>query len=199
MIGRLVRRPMTWVVVVILAAGGALGLFWFQPWKLVVDQRVDERLSDAAPAAGPSADPTDDGSTADGPTDDPTGEPTDGAATEPVLLAEGDFVTHEHATTGTARIVRNPDGSHQLELADLDTSNGPDLRVWLTDQPVIDGRDGWHVFDDGAWVELGPLKGNQGNQVYDIPADVDLADYRSVSVWCRRFAVSFGAAEVVTG
>ena len=196
MIGRLVRRPVTWVVVFILAVGGALGLYWFQPWKLVVDQRVDERLSNATPTPSPAAEPVDDGATAD-PT--ASAEPAGGTATEPVLLAEGDFVTHEHATTGTARLVRNPDGSHQLEFADLDTSNGPDLRVWLTDQPVIAGRDGWHVFDDGAWVELGPLKGNQGNQVYDIPADVDLADYRSVSIWCRRFAVSFGAAEVPTG
>jgi hypothetical protein len=111
-----------------------------------------------------------------------------------VLLAKGEFISHEHTTTGAARIIRHPDGSHRLELAGLDTSNGPDLRVWLTDQPVIDGRDGWHVFDDGAWVELGPLKGNQGDQAYDLPAEVDPGDYTSVSIWCKRFSVSFGAA-----
>jgi hypothetical protein len=70
--------------------------------------------------------------------------------------------------------------------------------VWLSDAPVIDGRDGWHVFDDGAYLSLGPLKGNIGDQVYDIPADTDLTRFTSVSVWCDRFDVSFGAAPLQT-
>jgi hypothetical protein len=45
-------------------------------------------------------------------------------------------------------------------------------------------------------VNLGRLKGNQGNQNYRIPADVDLSRYTSVSIWCDRFNVSFGAAEL---
>lgn len=165
-----------------LAAGGAFGLYWFQPWTLVTDQRVDEALSTPVPVAptpGPAATQT--------MAPEPAG---------PVLVAQGDLISHEHATTGTVRIVRNPDGSQVLELVDLETSNGPDLWIWLTDQPVIEGQDGWHVFDDGAYVELGRLKGNQGNQQYEIPGDVDLADYSSVSVWCKRFSVSFGAAEL---
>ena len=81
-----------------------------------------------------------------------------------------------------------------LERQGLDTSNGPDLRVWITDAPVIQGRDGWFVFDDGAYVDLGPLKGNQGNQNYALPAGVDLGQLTSVSIWCQRFRVSFGAA-----
>ncbi|MDX6760123.1 MULTISPECIES: DM13 domain-containing protein [Streptomyces] len=76
------------------------------------------------------------------------------------------------------------------------TSNGPDLRVWLTDAPVKEGKEGWHVFDDGKYVSLGKLKGNKGDQNYPIPADVQLADYTSVTIWCDRFDVSFGAAEL---
>jgi hypothetical protein len=53
---------------------------------------------------------------------------------------------------------------------------------------------GWHVFDDGAYVDLGRLKGNRGDQNYPVPADVDLGRYRSVTIWCDRFNVSFGAA-----
>jgi len=109
-------------------------------------------------------------------------------------VSTGSFITHEHETSGTARLVRNPDGSHQVELADLDTSDGPDLRVWLTDQKVREGSAGWRVFDDGKWVELGRLKGNRGDQVYPLPAELDPADFRSLSIWCKRFAVSFGAA-----
>lgn len=110
------------------------------------------------------------------------------------MLTQGSFVTHEHETTGTARVIRNADGSHQLELVGLDTSDGPDLRVWLSDQPVRTGADGWHVFDDGEYAELGRLKGNHGNQVYRLGAGLDPADFRSVSIWCKRFSVSFGAA-----
>ncbi|MEU6075657.1 DM13 domain-containing protein [Micromonospora sp. NPDC047074] len=175
---RLFRAPLTWVVVVVLAAGSTFGLYWFQPWKLVTDAEVDEALSSVAP------------------TPVPIGSATRAPATPagPVLVGQGDFVTHEHDTSGSARIVRRPDGRHRLELVGLATSNGPDLRVWLTDQPVRNGTAGWRVFDDGRWVELGRLKGNRGDQGYDIPADVDLTGLTSVSIWCKRFAVSFGAA-----
>src|SRR5690606_3123043 len=188
MLGRLLPKPLTWVPLPLLVAGAGAGLYWFQPWKLVVDERVDEALSTPAPVRAGEPVP---GSPA--PT---TSSPAPPAG--PVLVAQGEFISHEHATSGSARLIRHPDGSHQLELVGLDTSNGPDLRVWLTDQPVIEGRDGWHVFDDGAWVELGELKGNQGDQVYDIPAEVAPDEYTSVSIWCRRFSVSFGAAELTT-
>ena len=115
---------------------------------------------------------------------------------EPAVLAEGEFISHEHGTSGSAAILELPDGSRVLRIEDLDTSNGPDLKVWLTDAPVLEGTDGWHVFDDGRYVDLGSLKGNQGSQNYPIPADVDLSDLTSVSIWCDRFSVSFGAVEL---
>ena len=52
-------------------------------------------------------------------------------------------------------------------LENLATSDGPDLHVWLTDRPVIEGSAGWYLFDDGRYVELGPLKANNGNQRRD--------------------------------
>jgi hypothetical protein len=172
----------TWLVVVLLGAGGAVGLYWFQPWRLFTDTVVTETLSvPATPTPSAAGTPAGPNASAAGP-----------AAA--VVVSTGSFITHEHETSGTARLVRNPDGSHQVELADLDTSNGPDLRVWLTDQKVREGSAGWRVFDDGKWVELGRLKGNRGDQVYPLPADLDPADFRSLSIWCKRFAVSFGAA-----
>lgn len=83
-----------------------------------------------------------------------------------------------------------------LRLEDLDTSNGPLLKVWLTDALVRAGKDGWYVFDDGRHVDLGPLKGNKGSQNYALPTEVELSQYHSVSIWCARFHVSFGAAEL---
>lgn len=121
-------------------------------------------------------------------------EPAPGAAAQPIELARGELISHEHDTTGTARILQLADGSRILRLENLDTSNGPDPKVWLSDAAVVPGRAGWHVFDDGKYLDLGALKGNKGSQNYALPRDADLDDYASVSVWCDRFNVSFGAA-----
>ncbi|MDH3497546.1 MAG: DM13 domain-containing protein, partial [Gemmatimonadota bacterium] len=45
-----------------------------------------------------------------------------------------------------------------------------------------------------GFVGLGGLKGNVGDQNYDIPAGTDLTRYRTVTIWCRRFSVNFGSA-----
>jgi hypothetical protein len=45
-------------------------------------------------------------------------------------------------------------------------------------------------------VDLGVIKGNVGDQNYDVPADVDLARYQSVAIWCKRFGVNFGSASM---
>ena len=111
-----------------------------------------------------------------------------------VAVASGTLITHEHTTSGKAELMRLPDGRHQLVLRDLATSDGPDLRIWLSDQPVVEGQAGWRLFDDGKWVELGRLKATHGTHVYDVPDGADVTQYTSVTIWCKRFAVSFGAA-----
>jgi hypothetical protein len=147
----------------------AVALPIFQPWKLFVDQTVEEGVPSTASGA---------------------------SATEPVVLASGQLITHEHETTGTVEVLRLPDGSRVVRLEDLRTSNGPALKVWITDAPVIEGLDGWNVFDDGRYVDLGDLKGNIGSSNYPLPDDVDISQLNSVSIWCDRFNVSFGAAEL---
>ncbi|MFV0133140.1 DM13 domain-containing protein [Streptomyces sp. HMX87] len=178
-------RPWFIGVLVVAVAGAGFGLYWFQPWKLWQNETVEEALPGAvvtpapapdAPSAGPSASPT----------------PPPG----PRTLAAGELISHEHTTSGTVQLVRLADGSHVVRLENLDTSNGPDLHVWLTDAPVKEGKAGWHVFDDGEYVSLGKLKGNKGSQNYNLPEDVDPSRFSSVSIWCDRFDVSFGAAEL---
>jgi len=182
------------VAVAVLAAG----LAWFQPWKLWVDQRVDDKLPAVALAAVPSPTPTPSRSTVSpAAIKSPSAAPSAGDPPGPRLLARGELISHEHATHGTVSVVVQSDGTRVLAIAHLDTSNGPDLHVWLTDAPVRPGKDGWHVFDDGAHVSLGTLKGNVGNQVYPIPKEVDLSRLTSVTIWCARFDVSFGAARLV--
>jgi len=170
---------------VILGAAGAVAfgvaMAVFQPWLLFVDVTATDALPTVAPSASPSSTETPDDSEPEG----------------PVALASGDFVSHEHATSGTATIVQNPDGSRVLAIAGLDTSNGPDLHVWLSAADVVEGVDGWYTAGSAAYIDLGPLKGNLGDQVYEIPADADLSTVRSVDIWCVRFSVSFGAAQLL--
>ena len=184
-------RPWAVGVVVVAVAAVGLGSYWFQPWKLWQDQTVTEALPSAVE---PSAEPEEDRPEATS----STGSPTPSAPTPagPETLASGELISHEHTTSGAVKLVRLADGSHVVRLENLDTSNGPDLRVWLTDAPVKEGRAGWHVFDDGEYVSLGRLKGNKGSQNYPLPAGVDPARFNSVSIWCDRFDVSFGAAEL---
>ena len=161
----------------------AVALPLFQPWRLFTDKVVDEALPGAVPISTQSSSTT-----------PPTvsGKPS----TAPEVLLTGKLITHEHATEGTVAVLRLADGSRVLRLENLDTSDGPDLKVWLSDAAVVPGRGGWHVFDDGKYRSLGSLKGNHGNQNYAIPSAVKLDEFRSVAIWCDRFNVSFGAAEL---
>jgi hypothetical protein len=165
------------LVVVLVAALAA-----FQPWKLLVNDVVDE----AAPAVATSPAPAVSGSAAPSL---PTG---------PVRVASGNFISHEHETNGKVSIIALEDGSNVLRIENLDTSNGPDLKVWVSQSPVIPGTDGWRIFGEDKYdfVDLGPLKGNIGNQNYKIPNNVNPLDYQSITIWCDRFSVSFGAAEL---
>ncbi|MDI9890704.1 DM13 domain-containing protein [Microbacterium sp. IEGM 1404] len=182
------RRKAVWIIG---AAGAAAVLLvaglLFQPWLLFVDVRVADRIP--SPQSTPSTvmEPVE---MADPETEDATPAPPAG----PRDLAAGSLISHEHETSGSVRIIENPDGTRQLALVGLATSNGPDVHVWLSAGPVVEGRDGWYTAASYDHVDLGPLRGNLGDQLYDIPADVDLSTFRTVDLWCERFGVSFGAA-----
>lgn len=164
-------------------------LVWFQPHKLFIDDRVDEDLPVAAADDGVE-DPATDSLTGDG-ADEPADPPV--AADGVVDLATGDFISRDHGTTGAVRVVELADGSRFVRLEDLATDNGPDLFVWLTTN-TADGHEG--AFRD-EYVNLGRLKGNIGNQNYELPADVAIEEWQSVVIWCDRFSSAFGAADLV--
>jgi len=182
----------------IAAAGAAavllaIGLAVFKPWLLFVDVRVDEPIPTVAASpenARPSA-----STSADAPSP-PVAAPTRQAPPGPVQVAAGSLVSHEHMTSGTVRILRQPNGDRLLTLENLDTSNGPDVHVWLSAADVVEGPGGWFTAGGADHHDLGLIKGNQGNQVYAIPAGVDLKRYKSVDLWCVQFSVSFGAAQL---
>lgn len=110
-----------------------------------------------------------------------------GAAAAPartnVELARGGFVAKAHTTRGAAAVVALAAGGRRLTLTDFATDNGPDLRVYLVRGGNVDDH-----------VDLGRLKGNVGDQQYEIPSSVDTGAYSTVVIWCRAFSVSFAEA-----
>ncbi len=106
-------------------------------------------------------------------------------------LAAGQFHSVAHETHGTATIQDLGDGRRVLRLTEFATSNGPDVRVYLV--ASSDAKDNETVTKAG-FIEVGKLKGNQGDQNYDVPEDLDLSKYRAVTIWCRRFGVNFATA-----
>lgn len=113
------------------------------------------------------------------------------APTGPVLLGAGQFVgLAGHDGTGDAGIFQNPDGSLTLRFENFDIDNGPDLRVYLV--PGADQVD----LQPGS-IDLGTLKGNVGDQNYEIPADIEVPPgVYTVLVWCEAFSVEFVGATV---
>jgi hypothetical protein len=109
-----------------------------------------------------------------------------------VTVAQGEFISLEHDTTGRAVVLETGDGTRFLRFEEFATSNGPDLLVYLSAKSPS-GSDDWYGYDQD-FVDLGPLKGNVGSQNYEIPPGVDLDRYSTAVVWCRRFEVGFAAA-----
>lgn len=139
----------------------------FRPERLFINQKVNENF----PAAQTQA--------------------AEKKAAEPVALASGHFHSVAHESAGLATVYQLPDGKRVLRLTEFKTSNGPDVQLYLVASNDANDND---TVKKAGFVTLGALKGNEGDQNYDVPSDVDLTKYRAVTVWCRRFAVNFATA-----
>ncbi len=109
----------------------------------------------------------------------------------PIALVSGEFEDFDnfHNGSGTATVYELEDGSHFLRIEDLKVTNGPDLHVLLVPDPDPKGRD-----DVTGYLDLGSLKGNIGDQNYDIPPGTAIGDYGSVVIYCQPFHVIFSVA-----
>lgn len=171
---------------------------WFEPHKAFIDERVDEtvpraqrpfrrlrrrqRLPTAVLPRPPS--PVDEASIA-------STTPAS-VVTYPVLLSESTLIDVAHAGSGRVLLLELEDGSRVLRLEDLDVLNGPDLVVILSDRSLSGADD----YADGEYLILGELKGNIGNQNYEVPLDVDLSEWATAAIWCRRFNTTFNVAGI---
>lgn len=110
-------------------------------------------------------------------------------------LFTGKFHGKVHKTEGRATVYQEADGKLVLRLTNFKTSNGPDVHVILV--ATKDAMDDANFLKSNIErVELGALKGNEGDQNYEIPAGTDLTKFRTVSIYCERFNANFGAARL---
>ncbi|HEX6535845.1 MAG TPA: DM13 domain-containing protein [Gemmatimonadaceae bacterium] len=167
------RRTMLIGLAAIIGAG-----VWyaFRPERLFIDKSVNESFS--AVAAAPEQQGI------------AMSRATEGT-TAARAIASGRFHGVAHATRGTATVYELPSGKRVLRFTDFRTSNGPDVRVYLV--AASDANDDATVTRAG-YLEVAPIKGNTGNQNYDLPAGADLSRYRAVTIWCHRFNVNFATA-----
>ena len=114
---------------------------------------------------------------------------------QPEALVMGSFIDIDpiHGAEGSATIYALPDGRRLLRFEDFRSKNGPDLHVYLSTEAPTSTFAGLGADE----VHLGPLKGNVGNQNYEIPGEVDLSQYRSVVIYCVPFRVVFSTAAFV--
>ncbi len=149
---------------------GGVGWYAFRPERLWINQTVNEELPNVA------------------------GRQSAGASSSATLLS-GQFHSNAHPTSGAATILRLADGKQVLRLTDFQTSNGPDVQVYLVAANDVTDNE---TVKRAGFVSLGALKGNIGDQNYELPAGVDLNTHRTVTIWCRRFGVNFGSAPLST-
>jgi hypothetical protein len=116
-------------------------------------------------------------------------------SSEPEPLYTGKLEGSIHQTSGRATIYKTSEGKQYLRLTDFTTSNGPDVHIVLVraDDKALDQEIVKSGLDS---VELGSLKGNQGDQNYDLPPAVDLNKYQAVAIYCERFHAIFGVARL---
>lgn len=92
--------------------------------------------------------------------------------------------TKAHPASGTVRIVES-DGKNYVRYENFKTINGPDIYVYLSKD--LDATD---------FVNLGKVKGTEGNINYEIPKEVNAKEYPYVIIWCKAFGVLFNSAKV---
>jgi hypothetical protein len=158
-----------WVRGAFLATAAACAAVF--AWTSLRDKTVNEKLPVAVPASSLASKPA-----------------TAAARRQNVAVASGPFkVADEGGASGKATVIKKASGGRVLTLTHFAVNNGPDLRVYLAPG---DGK------DVGKHIDLGGLKGNKGNQKYDVPASADVGKYKTVVIWCRTFTVAFARAQL---
>ncbi|MBP6929743.1 MAG: DM13 domain-containing protein [Candidatus Moranbacteria bacterium] len=161
------------IIALVLTIGGTIA--WYALSPLLRTTVVDDALPVSAPEMpqAPESSPK------------ATGEPDSNQSAAPVLSTAFPVVdTPSHPASGTVRIVQGADETI-VRYENYKTINGPDLKIYLAKD-----------LEAKEYIDLGPLKGTEGNINYSVPKNVDVSEYRYVLTWCEDFSVLFNSAEI---
>jgi len=122
------------------------------------------------------------------------------AAVKEVVLRSGAFHGGPHApadtASGSVRLFRLDNGRYELRLEnDFRTTEGPDLFIYLS--AAEDPQDD-NTVAESPFVDAGKLRSPTGSQKFLLPANFDPSKFKSVAIWCKRFGVLFGVAQLVS-
>ena len=187
---RLSKR--TFLIAAVVVGIPVLALAWWLGSPLFIDQEVDEQFPMSAGAVIPDdMTPEQVESKMEEAADQPDATRAEDMPTGAVELISGSFVGADdfHEGSGSATVYELDNGQQVLRLEEFMVINGPDLRVYLVPNPSPENRD-----EVEGYLDLGSLKGNIGNQNYEIPVNVDVTEYGSVVIYCAPFHVIFAIA-----
>ncbi len=182
-----------------LVAGGGVVLVAFLAWLAfgffgIQSAFIDDEVNEAGPAFGSAeaAAETEEiiqseefqEAMEEAEAEEPATADDDMMPGEILTLFSGNFTGNSrYDVTGDALVLNDGTEQRFLRFENFESNNGPDLKVYLR-------------ADNGDFVSLGDLKGNIGDQNYELPTDVDLDVFSTVEIWCERFSVGFGQAEL---
>jgi hypothetical protein len=177
------------LILVGLALVVSLPVGWYLLSPLFIDRRVEEEFP-FVPAEATAA--MEEAMTEPEKTMEEPMPPGDAA--EMRILAQGEFYNLAHEGQGRATVYELADGSRVLRFEDFAVLNGPDLQVWLVPVDPVPDTVGVEI---PGYFDLGSLKGNIGDQNYDLPSELNLSAFKSVVIWCQPFRVPFNAAPLI--
>ncbi|MBI2003729.1 MAG: DM13 domain-containing protein [Parcubacteria group bacterium] len=153
------------LALIIVAALVFVGVYYFGFHTYFIENRVSEKLPQMVP---------------NGQTELPQ---------EPAVVKQGNFVDADsfHKGSGNAYILEYPDAKKILRFENFETVNGPDLYVYLAQNSAPTNN----LNSLGDYIDLGRLKGNIGDQNYELPQNISTDDYQAVAIWCKKFGVLF--------
>lgn len=163
-------------IVIALVVLVVVSVAWYALLPLFQNKVVNDALPESTPQVNPSQKM---------PQSIAVGEPSPNGEIQPLISASFPIIdTPAHPASGAVRIVRSADETI-LRYENYKTINGPDLKVYLAKD-----------LEAKEYVDLGPIKGTEGNINYTIPKDVDISQYRYALTWCEDFSVLFNSADL---
>lgn len=191
------------VAVAVLAVAIPAGNYFLSPlWErsfleeespLAIAAEGSEQPDIISETPSPDVETDAQGSPDDNEVDEAPEEPTqDNTVSEftAAVIANGEFEGADdfHFGRGQALLVETGPDTYTLRFEDFSVRNGPDLFVYLSQDP-----DGY----TSDALELGRLKATDGSFNYEIPPGTDVSQFKSAIVWCKPFSVLFATAPLV--